>query len=114
MEVTKEAQGEKRKRSPENSGNHGPGRIPQAPRLSERLSENATITAAAQINYLVRARSDRLKLIKGDSETFGDILSMIDEYEGMLMVPRALVPAPRVNGGSGGGNFICRWEPLGK
>lgn len=36
-----------------------------------------------QINYLVRSRADRLRLMEGDSETFGDILEMIDDYEGM-------------------------------
>jgi hypothetical protein len=40
----------------------------------------ATVT---QINYLVKARSERLRLIEGDAETFGDVLGMIDDYEGM-------------------------------
>ncbi|KAB8294704.1 hypothetical protein EYC80_006666 [Monilinia laxa] len=80
MEPTNESQGEKRKRSPESSGSQGHGRVTQAP----RLGDNAPPTAAAQINYLVKARSDRLKLIEGDSETFGDVLGMIDEYEGVL------------------------------
>lgn len=79
MEPSIESQGEKRKRSPESSGSQGHGRITQAP----RLGENATPTAAAQINYLVKARSDRLKLVEGDSETFGDVLGVLDEYEGM-------------------------------
>lgn len=38
----------------------------------------------AQINYLVRAKGDRLRLIEGDNETFGDVLGMIDDYEGMF------------------------------
>ncbi|KAF7898771.1 hypothetical protein EAF00_005217 [Botryotinia globosa] len=80
MEPTTEPQGEKRKRSPESSGSQGHARITQAP----RLGESATPTAAAQINYLVKARSDKLKLVEGDSETFGDVLSMLDEYEGVL------------------------------
>ncbi|KAJ8066719.1 hypothetical protein OCU04_004112 [Sclerotinia nivalis] len=80
MELATETQGEKRKRSPESSGSQGHGRITQAP----RLGENAAPTAAAQINYLVKARSDRLKLVEGDSETFGDVLGMLDEYEGVL------------------------------
>ena len=79
MEPVTDAQGEKRKRSPESSGSQGHGRISQAP----RLSENVVPTAAAQINYLVKARSDRLKLVEGDSETFGDVLGMLDEYEGV-------------------------------
>ncbi|ESZ90691.1 hypothetical protein SBOR_8917 [Sclerotinia borealis F-4128] len=80
MEPITEPQGEKRKRSPESSGSQGHGRIAQAP----RLGENATPTAAAQINYLVKARNDRLKLVEGDSETFGDVLGTLDEYEGVL------------------------------
>jgi len=37
-----------------------------------------------QINYLVRAKAERLRLIEGDGETFGDVLGMIDDYEGTL------------------------------
>jgi hypothetical protein len=37
-----------------------------------------------QINYLVKARSERLRLIEGDAESFGDVLGMIDDYEGEL------------------------------
>lgn len=39
-----------------------------------------------QINYLMRAKAERLRLIEGDSETFGDVLGMIDDYEGMFMI----------------------------
>jgi hypothetical protein len=35
-----------------------------------------------QINYLMKAKTDRLRLIEGDSETFADVLGMIDDYEG--------------------------------
>ncbi|KAF7855328.1 uncharacterized protein EAF02_011587 [Botrytis sinoallii] len=84
MEPTTEPHGEKRKRSPESSGSQGHGRITQAP----RLGESATPTAAAQINYLVKARSDKLKLVEGDPETFGDVLSMLDEYEGVFFTTR--------------------------
>jgi hypothetical protein len=31
----------------------------------------------------VRAKPGRLRLIEGDSEVFGDILGMIDDYEGL-------------------------------
>jgi hypothetical protein len=65
--------GLKRKRSP----------VPSA------IEEGRTAAAAAvhpgsvtQINYLARARSERLILIEGDSETFSDVLGMIDDYEG--------------------------------
>ncbi|QSZ34639.1 hypothetical protein DSL72_007493 [Monilinia vaccinii-corymbosi] len=87
MEPTAESHGEKRKRSPESSvGQAGHGRVAQAPpRLSERLGgESATSMAANQINYLAKVGSDRLKLIEGDPESFGEILSRIDEYEGVL------------------------------
>lgn len=36
------------------------------------------------INYLSRSLAVKLKLIQGDSETFSDILSLINEYEGKL------------------------------
>jgi hypothetical protein len=39
-------------------------------------------TTVTQINYLARASAEKLKLIEGDAETFGDVLSMIDDYEG--------------------------------
>ncbi|PQE31480.1 C6 finger domain-containing protein [Rutstroemia sp. NJR-2017a WRK4] len=80
METTTEPQGEKRKRSPESVGSQGPGRIPQAP----RLTDNVASAGVTQINYLVKARNDRLKLVEGDSETFGDVLTMLDDYEGVL------------------------------
>jgi hypothetical protein len=34
------------------------------------------------INYLAKARTDRLKLIDGDSEEIANMLGLIDEYEG--------------------------------
>jgi hypothetical protein len=37
-----------------------------------------------QINYLLKARNDKLKLIDGGSETLSDALGLIDEYEGRL------------------------------
>jgi hypothetical protein len=39
-----------------------------------------------QINYLMKTKNDKLKLIEGDSETFANVLSMIDEYEGRRRV----------------------------
>jgi len=38
--------------------------------------------SVTQINYLMKAKTDKLRLIEGDSETFGDVLGMIDDYEG--------------------------------
>lgn len=37
---------------------------------------------SVNINYLSKARAEKLRLIDGDSETFGDVLSLIDDYEG--------------------------------
>ncbi|KAH8811382.1 hypothetical protein F5884DRAFT_876615 [Xylogone sp. PMI_703] len=67
----------KRKRSPSDS----PPQVhpvPQPPPPSQ--SGNGTV----QINFMSRARPDKLRLIDGDSETFGDVLSLIDDYEGVL------------------------------
>ncbi|KAI1005234.1 hypothetical protein K3495_g2984 [Podosphaera aphanis] len=36
------------------------------------------------INYMMKARSEKLRLIEGDNETFMDILGLIDDYEGVL------------------------------
>jgi hypothetical protein len=41
---------------------------------------------ATQINYLLKARNDKLKLIEGGSETFNDALGLIDEYEGSCQI----------------------------
>jgi hypothetical protein len=35
-----------------------------------------------QINYLMKAKSEKLRLVEGDAETFGHVLGMIDDYEG--------------------------------
>ncbi|CAG8954279.1 hypothetical protein HYFRA_00005900 [Hymenoscyphus fraxineus] len=68
--------GLKRKRSPlSNDENSASGR-PVPPGMS---TGNVT-----QINYLVKARAEKLGLIEGDAETFRDVLGMIDEYEGVL------------------------------
>jgi hypothetical protein len=55
----------KRKRSPDDIG---PARVGGHP--------------VTQINYLVKARPERLRLIEGDAESFGEVLGMIDDYEG--------------------------------
>lgn len=36
----------------------------------------------AQINYLAKARSGKMRLIEGDADDFGNILGLIDDYEG--------------------------------
>ncbi|KAH9224063.1 hypothetical protein DL95DRAFT_351492 [Leptodontidium sp. 2 PMI_412] len=62
--------GHKRKRTPIDDGG--------------RQSAPPSAGNVTQINYLMRAKADRLKLIEGDSETFSDFLGMIDDYEGVL------------------------------
>ncbi|KAI1472325.1 uncharacterized protein F4812DRAFT_8927 [Daldinia caldariorum] len=39
---------------------------------------------SAPINYLSKAHSVKLKLIQGDSDTFSDVLTLVNEYEGVL------------------------------
>jgi hypothetical protein len=71
---TPEAGAPKRKRSPVEEATSRP---PPPPPSTAAHPGNVT-----QINYLVRAKPGRLRLIEGDSEMFGDILGTIDEYEG--------------------------------
>lgn len=68
------ASGQKRKRTPIDEGRQSAP--PPAPH-----SGGGGVT---QISYLMRAKAERLKLIEGDSETFSDVLGMIDDYEGVL------------------------------
>lgn len=71
--------GGKRKLSP---GAEESGRItaPPAP-----AAHAVTPVAPTPINYLAKAKSERLRLIEGDSETFSEVLAMIDDYEGMFI-----------------------------
>jgi hypothetical protein len=62
----------KRKRSPGDDGGATSRQLPNPP-----ISHGMT-----QINYLVKATGEKLRLIEGDSETFADVLGMIDDYEG--------------------------------
>jgi len=66
------ASGQKRKRTPIDEGRQSAP--PPAPHSG----------GVTQINYLMRAKAERLKLIEGDSETFSDVLGMIDDYEGQF------------------------------
>lgn len=50
--------------------------------LGELNSLIPTIGNHPPINYLSRAQSTRLKLVQGDSESFSDVLTLINEYEG--------------------------------
>ncbi|KAF4634542.1 hypothetical protein G7Y89_g3565 [Cudoniella acicularis] len=59
----------------------------RSPGIAEERPSPGTVhpgTSMTQINYLVKARSERLGLIQGDTETFGEVLGMIDDYEGVL------------------------------
>lgn len=40
------------------------------------------------INYLSRASNSRLGLIQGGPETFSDVISLINEYEGNVYAVR--------------------------
>jgi hypothetical protein len=74
----------KRKRSPVDDAG-APRQIPHPP-MGHAIGGGGAIAtgpaAVTQINYLMKARIDRLRLIEGDSETFADVLRMIDDYEG--------------------------------
>lgn len=67
--------GAKRKRTP------GPEEGRQS--VPPPIAGSAAAGHVSPINYLMRAKADRLRLIEGDSETFGDVLETIDDYEGM-------------------------------
>jgi hypothetical protein len=72
--------GLKRKRSPvPGAGEDGRTAVPGGSGSAAMGTGNVT-----QINYLVRAKAERLRLIEGDGEAFGDVLGMIDDYEGMF------------------------------
>lgn len=62
-----ETQGAKRKRTPVDDpvGRAAPGHM------------------VGGVNYLMKSKPEKLKLIEGGSESFADILGMIDDYEGM-------------------------------
>lgn len=51
---------------------------------------------AGFINYLPRTNAEPLDLLQGDTDTFGDIVGLIGEYEGMpaRIVPRTGSVAP--------------------
>jgi hypothetical protein len=68
-----ESGGAKRKRSPIEEAVTRPAPPPPS------TGHPASVT---QINYLIRVKPGRLRLIEGDSEIFGDILGIIDDYEG--------------------------------
>jgi len=67
-----EVAGAKRKRTPDDAGVRPP------PLAVQRDS------SAAKINYLTKGKGAPLKLIEGDSDTFLDVLNLIDDYEGMI------------------------------
>ncbi|KAH8767052.1 hypothetical protein BGZ57DRAFT_492112 [Hyaloscypha finlandica] len=73
--------GLKRKRSPVPSAGGEEGRLAAASAAGVPKTGVGNVT---QINYLVRAKAERLRLIEGDGETFANVLGMIDDYEGVL------------------------------
>ncbi|KAK0633721.1 hypothetical protein B0T14DRAFT_79585 [Immersiella caudata] len=64
-----------RKRKREADDGHS-DRIPQPP---PPQSGNGAV-----INYLSKANANKLPLVSGDSETFSNVLSLINDYEGVL------------------------------
>ncbi|ORY67438.1 uncharacterized protein BCR38DRAFT_325302, partial [Pseudomassariella vexata] len=73
-----ESEQHKRKRNDDDSGGQSghSERIPQPP---PPQSGNAV-----PINYLSKVNAAKLKLIQGDGDTFSDVLSLINDYEGVL------------------------------
>ena len=78
--VASAQQGAKRKRSPEGVAGIPPSM--QMPR--EQLVGGSGSREFTPINYLVRSRTERLRLIEGDVDTFGDVIGSLDDYEGMF------------------------------
>jgi hypothetical protein len=52
-------------------------RVPYIPELTLVRKGNG-----APINYLSRASTSKLSLVQGGPETFSDVISLIDDYEG--------------------------------
>ncbi|KAL7621194.1 hypothetical protein AAE478_008511 [Parahypoxylon ruwenzoriense] len=76
MAHNQDSEQHKRKRDiSDDNGSQAPhaDRIPQPPPPQ-----------SAPINYLSKAHHVKLKLIQGDSETFSDVLTLVNEYEGVL------------------------------
>jgi len=64
----------------------------RSPMGDDAVTRPAPITHSrdvTKINYLVRMKSAPFKLIEGDSETFGDVLGLIDDYEGVFSSPHS-------------------------
>ena len=57
-----------------------------APPPPPGLHPTSNASNVTQINYLVKVRGEKLRLIEGDAETFGDVLGMIDDYEGSSLL----------------------------
>lgn len=76
--IPESSAGAKRKRTP----------IPEAAAGPPTIHGSGNIP---QINYLGKAKSEKLRLIEGDTETIAEILAQLDEYEGTLPSPTGLV-----------------------
>jgi len=66
-----ETQGAKRKRSP----------------VDDPVARGGPAPAVGGVNYLMKSKPEKLKLIDCDAESFSDILNMIDDYEGISIHP---------------------------
>jgi hypothetical protein len=71
--------------------------VPEAPGLKRKRTPNPAEESRkptagmgqanlTQISYLMRAKSERLRLIEGDNETFSEVLGMLDDYEGVFLL----------------------------
>lgn len=64
-----DSQGSKRKRIDDSVAGHGGG--------------SAGNITPGTVNYLLKTKGEKLKLLEGDAESFGEILGIIDDYEGI-------------------------------
>jgi hypothetical protein len=69
-----ESQGVKRKRTPQDDGAR-----PTPPHVTATAGGGPS---GNSINYLIKLKPDKLRLIEVDSDSFSGILGIIDDYEG--------------------------------
>jgi len=61
----------------------------RSPMVDDAVTRSAPITHTrdvTKINYLMKMRTAPFRLIEGDSETFADVLGMLDDYEGVFLL----------------------------
>jgi len=76
-----ESQGVKRKRTPQDDGAR-----PTPPHVT---ATGGGGQSGNSINYLIKLKPDKLRLIEVDSDSFSGILGIIDDYEGTEITPPA-------------------------